>query len=72
MTRSFFVVSRRMMNGWITGTRAIYEYAQTAIAPMRFGESLELRKMAVGPSAPPMMAIPAACEGSKPIASATI
>ena len=42
------------------------------MAPIRFGESFELRKIAVGPSAPPIMAIPAACDGSKPIAKATM
>ena len=41
------------------------------MAPIRLGESLELRKMAVGPSAPPMMAIPAACEGSKKLCRGT-
>ena len=42
------------------------------MAPMRFGQSFEERKMAVGPSAPPIMAIPAAWFGSKPRANATI
>ena len=48
----------------------MYEYAHTAIAPMRLGASFDDRKIAVGPSAPPMMAIPAAWSGSKPRASA--
>ena len=37
--RSFLVVSASMMGLWITGTRAMYEYALTAIAPMRSGAS---------------------------------
>ena len=40
------------------------------MAPIRFGLNLLERKMAVGPSAPPMMAIPAAWFGSKPSAKA--
>ena len=40
------------------------------MAPIRFGANLEDRKMAVGPSAPPMMAMPAAWLGSKPKAKA--
>ena len=39
---------------------------------MRLGLSFDERKMAVGPSAPPMMAMPAAWFGSKPRPSATI
>ena len=35
MSLSFLVVSMIMIGRWITGTRAIYEYADTAIAPMR-------------------------------------
>lgn len=69
---SFFVVRRRINGGWITGTSAIYEYAHTAIAPIRLGLSLEDRKIAVGPSAPPIMAMPAAWLGSKPRAKAII
>lgn len=34
MQRSFLVVSRRITIGWIMGTRAIYEYATTAMGPM--------------------------------------
>ena len=52
---SFFVVRKIMIGLWITGTRAMYEYALTAMAPIRSGASLEDRNMAVGPSAPPMM-----------------
>ena len=36
ITRSFLLVSSRIIGGWITGTRAIYEYAAMAIGPMRF------------------------------------
>ena len=72
MRRSFFVVSRRMSGGWITGTSAMYEYAHTAIAPIRLGHSFDDRNIAVGPSAPPIIAIPAAWLGSKPRARATM
>ena len=64
--RSFLVVKRSITGFWITGTSAIYEYAQTAMAPIRSGASLELRKMAVGPSAPPMMPMAPASLGAKP------
>ena len=37
-----------------------------------FGASLDERKMAVGPSAPPMIPIAPACIGSKPISNAII
>ena len=40
------------------------------MAPIRLGLSFDERKIAVGPSAPPMMAMPAAWFGSKPSASA--
>jgi hypothetical protein len=40
ISRSARVVSARMMGGWIRGTRAMYEYAATAIAPSRCGASL--------------------------------
>ena len=33
----------------------MYEYAATAIGPSSSGASFEVTKMAVGPSAPPMM-----------------
>ncbi len=42
------------------------------MAPIRLGAVFEERKMAVGPSAPPMMAIPAAWFGSNPNASASM
>ena len=56
----------------MTGTRAIYEYAETAIAPIRWGASLDERKIAVGPSAPPMIPIAPDSAGVKPRCIATI
>jgi len=53
----FFVVSAFIIGGCIIGTRAIYEYAAIAIGPKRCGASLEVTKIAVGPSAPPMIPI---------------
>ena len=44
-----------MIGGCIIGTRAIYEYADTAIAPKRCGAILLERNIAVGPSAPPII-----------------
>ena len=38
--RSASVVKSFIIGGWITGTRAIYEYAATAIAPRSSGASL--------------------------------
>ena len=70
--RSFFVVISSMIGLWMTGTRAIYEYADTAIAPIRCGASLDERKMAVGPSAPPMIPIAPDSAGVKPICSAIV
>ena len=64
--RSFFVVSAFMIGGWMTGTSAMYEYAATAIGPNSSGASFEVTKMAVGPSAPPMMPMELACSGVKP------
>ena len=49
-----------MIGGWMIGTRAIYEYAATATAPRSFGDSLLVRKIDVGPSAPPMIPMEAA------------
>ena len=48
------------------------EYADTAIAPIKFGASLDDKKIAVGPSAPPILPMAPACIGSKPMASASI
>ena len=70
IARSFLVVNARMIGGWITGTRAIYEYAAIAIGPSNQGASLEVRKMDVGPSAPPMIPMEPASAGVKPIAFA--
>ena len=50
-----------MMGGWINGTRAIYEYAATAIAPSSSGARIEDTYIAVGPSAPPIIPVAAAC-----------
>ena len=41
--------------GMITGTSAMYEYAAMAIGAKRCGANLMVVKMAVGPSAPPIM-----------------
>ena len=60
------VVSALMMGGWMMGTSAMYEYAATATGPRRCGASFEVRKIAVGPSAPPMMPIDAASGKEKP------
>ena len=65
MARSFFVVSSFIIGGWITGTSAIYEYAATAIEPSSCGASFEVRNIAVGPSAPPMIPIEAASLNEK-------
>ncbi len=40
------------------------------MGPSSSGASFEVRKMAVGPSAPPMMPIEPACAGVKPSAKA--
>ena len=42
------------------------------MAPIRLGASLDERKIAVGPSAPPMIPIAPACIGSNPIAKAVM
>ena len=67
MRRSFLVVSNAMMGGCISGTRDMYVYAATATAPSRCGASFIVRKMEVGPSAPPMMPMEAASFGLKPM-----
>ena len=71
MRRSFSVVIRSMIGRWMTGTRAIYEYADTAMAPMRCGASCDERKIAVGPSAPPMIPIAPDSAGVNPRCMAT-
>ena len=40
------------------------------MAPIKLGASLDERKIAVGPSAPPMIPIALACIGSNPISNA--
>ena len=65
ISRSFLVVSRRMMGGWMTGTSAMYEYAAIEMAPSKSGASRDDRKMAVGPSAPPMIPIARGLLGCK-------
>ena len=64
--RSFWVVRSSIIGRWITGTNAIYEYADTAIAPISCGASLDERKIAVGPSAPPMIPIAPDSAGVNP------
>jgi len=44
----------------------MYEYAETAIAPIKSGASLEDKKIAVGPSAPPMIPIAPASAAENP------
>ncbi len=44
----------------MSGMSAMYEYAATAIGPSKSGASRPVRNIAVGPSAPPMIAIDAA------------
>ena len=52
------------------GTSAIYEYAATAMGPSNSGESFEVSQIAVGPSAPPIIAMEADSLGRKPKADA--
>ena len=58
---SFFVVKNLIIGGWIKGTRAIYEYAATAVAPtisiIPISFILEAINIVVGPSAPPIIPI---------------
>ena len=35
IARSFFVVNNFIIGGWMIGTNAMYEYAATAIGPIR-------------------------------------
>ena len=37
IARSSLVVNKRIIGGWISGTKDIYEYAATAIAPNKSG-----------------------------------
>ena len=50
-----------IIGGWINGTKAIYEYAATAIGPNNSGARIDETYIAVGPSAPPIMPVAAAC-----------
>ena len=59
------VVKALIIGGWINGTNAIYEYAATAIAPSNSGASFEATNIDVGPSAPPIIEIAAACSRVK-------
>ena len=52
------------------GISAIYEYAARAIGANRWDANFEVRKIAVGPSAPPIIAMDAASAGSNPNATA--
>ncbi|OPZ85172.1 MAG: hypothetical protein BWY74_03994 [Firmicutes bacterium ADurb.Bin419] len=64
-----------MTGGCIIGTRDIYEYAATVIAPTRAGLSfinLPATKIAVGPSAAPIIPIEAAAPKSNPNSRAII
>ena len=45
---------------------AIYEYAAIAIAPRSSGARVFVTRIAVGPSAPPMIPIEPACIGENP------
>ena len=66
--RSFSVVSNFIIGGWIIGTNDIYEYAATAIGPIKaVWPNLPARKIDVGPSAPPMIEIAAAALSLNPI-----
>ncbi len=44
----------------------MYEYAAMATAPRRCGASFDVRKIAVGPSAPPIIPIELASAGVNP------
>ena len=69
--RSALDVRARMMGGWMMGTIAMYEYAEMAIGPSRASSARRMdTKMAVGPSAPPMMPMAPAFCSVKPRAMA--
>ena len=55
-----------MKGGCITGTNAMYEYADIATAPNKWGANLEVVKIAVGPSAPPIIPMAPASLGANP------
>ena len=54
------------------GTKAIYEYAAIEIGPINSGASLDEIKIAVGPSAPPIIPIEAASGPKNPSSIAPI
>ena len=54
------------------GEQAVWLDFGNYYRPIKLGDNFDERKMAVGPSAPPMMAIPAAWLGSKPRARASM
>ena len=58
---SFSLVIALIIGGWIRGTSAMYEYDATAIAPNSSGARIEATYIEVGPSAPPIIPIAAAC-----------
>ena len=58
-----------MMGGWMMGTIAMYEYAEMAIGPSSASSARRIdTKMAVGPSAPPMMPMAPAFSSVNPSA----
>ena len=70
--RSFFVVQSLITAGCTIGTSAIYEYATTMIGPIYLDASCIATKIAVGPSAAPIIPIEAASFKGKPIIAAKI
>jgi len=65
--RSLDVVNNFIIGGCINGTAAIYEYAITAVTPKISGDRVAAKKIVVGPSAPPIIAIDAASFSPKSI-----
>ena len=64
---SFLVVKSFIIGGCIIGTSDIYEYAATAIGPIKsVCPSFPARKMDVGPSAPPIIDMAAAAAPLNP------
>ena len=69
---SLLVTVNFTIKGIITGTNAIYEYAAIAIGPNKWGARTIEVYIAVGPSAPPIIAKEAASWFEKPIKLAII
>ena len=67
---SFLVVNNFIIGGWITGTRAIYEYAAIEIGANKPSANFLVTRIAVGPSAPPIIPIAAASRPLNPRARA--